>query len=110
MAKKSLTVVLVLAFVLTLCGSAYSVVGPEPSSLDPVIRPAHRNPNLSPPIDEEEEEHPWDWAPPNHGDVSWDLKTRMVHNGVIGFPLAGEIVLQLCSKKLIQCKRLVQAK
>jgi hypothetical protein len=59
---------------------------------------------------EEDEQHPWGGAPPKQGDVLHDLEMHTGHTDLIAPPLAGEIVFQLYSRRLIQWRRLVQAK
>lgn len=106
MAKKSLTVVLVLVLLLTLCGSAHSVLGSKPGSHNPVIRPAHRNPTLDL-SGEEDGEHPWDWAPPNHGDRWYRLHLRAGSGDFIILPAFSRPVFEFYLRKLLEEKRVV---
>ena len=107
MAKKSLTVVLVLAFLLTLCGSAYSVLGSKPGSHNPVIGSARPNPNLDPPLEEEDEEHPWGGAPPNHGDRWYRLHLRAGSGDFIILPAFSRPFFEFYLGKLLEEKRIV---
>ena len=107
MAKKSLTVVLALVLLLTLCGSAYSFPGPKRDAQNPVIRPAHRNPDLDLPVEEEDEDHPWGDASPDNGDRWYRFHLRAGSDDFIILPAFTRPVFEFYLRKLFEGKRVV---